>query len=211
MEWGCGQLQQASGLGSALVHGQSGAQQLFFCRLFSPQCARPVALGGGAAPRPSSGSAAASRGASAGTMCSTALTGPTSTPVLDPERPRRPEREAGWNGTENPSHGHRVQGHEGWKLPSRSSSGIYAPPSLNRNCLSCFQVVQPLLECFQRQGAHYNVRQLLTKMRGICFRDFSPVSGATPGKPAPLPQDRLADPELITPWRKDESGAQTPL
>ena len=59
----------------------------------------------------------------------------------------------------------------------RLRRGIYTPLSLNRDCLSCFQVFQPLLEFFQGWGAHYHVRQLLTKMREICFHDLRPASG----------------------------------
>lgn len=66
--------------------------------------ARPAALGGGAAPRLSSDTAAVSPGASAGIVCSIALTGLTSTPVLALTESPRPERAAGWNGAANPSH-----------------------------------------------------------------------------------------------------------
>lgn len=104
-------------------------------------------------------------------MCSTAPTGLTRTPVLDPEWQQA--RAGRWlNGTGNPSHEHRLKEHEGRKEPSRSPSGINTLLSLNKTCLSCFQDVHPLLECLQGQGAHYPVRQLLTQTRGACFHDF---------------------------------------
>nr|KAF6378772.1 hypothetical protein mMyoMyo1_009682 [Myotis myotis] len=54
----------------------------------------------------------------------------------------------------------------------RAACGSYTLLSLNKTCLSGFQDIHPLLACLQGQGAHYHVRQLLTKMRKICFHDF---------------------------------------
>lgn len=94
-----------------------------------------MALAGGAAPQLSSSIVAVSQGASAGTTCSTAPTGRMSTAVLDPEWAPRPEREAVWNGTDNPLYENQIQEHEGKKESSRSSDEIYALSSLNKNSL----------------------------------------------------------------------------
>lgn len=108
-----------------------------------------MALVGGAALQLSSSIVAVSQGASAGTMCNTAPTGPMSTPVLDSEWAPRPEREVGWNGTDNPSHESQIQEHEDRKEPSRSSSEIYALLPLNKNRLYYFKNVRFLLEYLQ--------------------------------------------------------------
>lgn len=155
-----------------------------------------MALDGGTASQLFSNIVTVSRGAFAGTVCSTAPTGPMSTPVLGPEWHPAQSRRDWLSGTSNPSHERQIEEHEGRKEPSKLSSVIHTLLSLNKTCLSSFQNVQPLLECLQVQRAHYHDRWLLTKVRGICFHHSRLPLGPHGGN---LLQDRLADPDLTAP------------
>lgn len=152
-----------------------------------------MARGGGAAPPPSSRTAAASRGSSAVTAFSIAPTGLMSTPVLAPEWATQARGAAGWDGADNLD-----------SKNTRAGRRLLDHPVGSMHCLP-ITTASPAFKCPTSPrmspvtGARYHVRQLLTAMKGICFLILGMSSEVAQRKAIVLPQDRLADPDPVTP------------